>query len=970
MPSSIPEDLSAEPSILGDLTSDQRERLTRVLDDYLLQLDTGVPPDGQRIIEQNPDLATPLASYLGHLEALHDVAVGFVPAEDDSTSIAGTTNRQGSATPPGTVGEENGKLEQRIGDFVLGRELGRGGMGVVYEARQISLDRRVAVKLLPFAAVLNEKQISRFKNEAQAAAQIQHPNIVPVFAVGAERGVHYYAMRLIDGQPLDRIIAELSGDTVDTNGSTKRSILTQQSGKGAEFFRTAARLGIQAAEALHAAHELGVIHRDIKPSNLLLDDEGKLWVTDFGLARCQSDHDLTRTGDVIGTARYMSPEQAMGKSALVDQRTDVYALGITLYELLTFRAAYPEDDSPNLLQKIASAEPAAPRRLRPEIPVDLENVIVKAISANREDRYETAEEFARDLMNFIDGRPTVARPITMVDRASRWVSRNQRVVLLAATIAASLLMVLSVATIRVMRAGVQESRAREKAEDNFEQALEVIQFGDQVAEGLASIPGAEHLRRELQQRQLDFYQGIVGSEDDERVTIDGGIGLTHSKIGLIQASLGDQREAIVSHRKSIELFADLAARSPEQVDYARQEALGHNNLAMLFAEMGQLPDALEQIQQANRIQERLVEDHPADIGVQSDLALTKVNLGTLYERSGQPAAALATTGGAIAILERLVKVDSGNVDYLRRLATTYNNRGANLRADRAAAQDCYEKAIHYHGKLLELEPDRPDDQSALAMTWNNYAGLLSGTGEHEQAIDAYRHAIEISQQIVENYSLNLKYRSDLALCWNNLALAYGRQTRHESDAIAAFTAAIESQKEVLRRNATNVQLHSVLANIYNNLGIVLQRMSRFEDSLTVFELAVKHQANAMAAGGVSDSRSYLSKHYFNLAHSLRSLGRHEEAAESSMKRRELWDADPARLRTVAEELSRSVLPLRKTGAIHKADEIADLTLDVLQEAIECGLPPDSELFERLAVLQRPARLEKLWRLHGPQMVKQ
>ena len=270
----------------------------------------------------------------------------------------------------------------------------------MYEARQISLDRPVALKILPFAAVLDAKQIARFKNEAQAAAQIQHPNIVPVYAIGAERGVHYYAMQLIDGQPLDQAITQLRGDGGDavsnsttpdsdvttvrapskgTVGPPSHSLLTTKTESRGKYYHTVARIGIQAAEALHAAHEYGVVHRDIKPSNLLLDKDGKLWITDFGLARCQSDTTLTTPGDLLGTVRYMSPEQALGKSALVDQRTDIYSLGITLYELLTLRAAFTDENSRSLLAQIESQEPPRPRLLTPTIPQDLETIILKSI---------------------------------------------------------------------------------------------------------------------------------------------------------------------------------------------------------------------------------------------------------------------------------------------------------------------------------------------------------------------------------------------------------------------------------------------------------------------------------------------------------------------------------------------------------------------------------------------------------------
>ena len=375
MASARSDDLSADPSVLRRLTPAQRERLTDLLDHYLNSLGDDVLPDRDRLLSDHPDLAEPLAAYLQHLEALHAAAGEYAAGSD--RHVQWPTSAE---LPVGT---------RRLGDFILEREVGRGGMGVVYEARQISLQRRMALKILPFAAVLDPQQIARFKHEAQAAAQLHHPNIVPVYAIGAERGVHFYAMQFIDGQPLDVVIAQLRDLTrnhgwscgptaeqsvADRNPTTATptaaprgspSQLTETLFSGGRYARTVAHLGIDAAEALHAAHEYGVIHRDIKPSNLLLDQAGKLWITDFGLARCHADANLTRTGDLVGTARYMSPEQALGKSVLVDHRADIYSLGVSLYELLTLQPAFRGDHAHQLLRQIELQEPVPPRQLRP-----------------------------------------------------------------------------------------------------------------------------------------------------------------------------------------------------------------------------------------------------------------------------------------------------------------------------------------------------------------------------------------------------------------------------------------------------------------------------------------------------------------------------------------------------------------------------------------------------------------------------
>ena len=429
---------SSQPSVassaLEALSREQQERLTEILDQYLRGLENGLPPRPERLLEQHPDLAEPLEAYLQNLTRLHEVAAAFghgghAPAEHVPTEY------------DVSAGEDAGR---RLGDFVLLREVGRGGMGVVYEARQLSLDRRVALKVLPFAAVLETQQIARFKNEAQAAAQLHHPNIVPVFAVGAERGVHYYAMQFIDGQPLDRAIAGLraaaprrtagsdhqscSAGTASTfvgevetqaDCAAEQSFLSGKWTRRQDYFRAVVALGIQAADALHAAHDYGIVHRDVKPSNLLLDGNGKLWITDFGLARCQSDFTLTKTGDVVGTAQYMSPEQASGQAALVDQRSDVYSLGATLYEMLTLEPAVSARAGATVRRHIDEDEPVRPRLIEPLLPRDLETVVAKAMARHRDERYLTARQLADDLRRVLEGKPTVARPPTLWDRGAK-----------------------------------------------------------------------------------------------------------------------------------------------------------------------------------------------------------------------------------------------------------------------------------------------------------------------------------------------------------------------------------------------------------------------------------------------------------------------------------------------------------------------------------------------------------------------
>jgi serine/threonine protein kinase len=436
-----------------------------------------------------------------------------------------------------------------LGDYRIVRELGRGGMGVVYEAVQMSLGRRVALKVLPFAAALDAKQLQRFKHEAQAAAQLHHTNIVPVYAVGCERGVHYYAMQLIEGQNLAELIAQMRSpapaasprpqavaelpptspypppDTTApaTVNSVAAEFSTQRATRSAAFFRTAAGLAVQAAEALEHAHQFGVIHRDIKPANLLVDARGNVWITDFGLAQFHTGAGLTRTGDLLGTLRYMSPEQAAGQGASLDARTDVYSLGATFYELLTLEPLFGSGDPQRLLRQILDDEPRPPRAVAPSIPPELETIVLKAVSKNAADRYATAQEFADDLRRFLDDRPILARRPTLAQRARKWARRHPSfigagIVLLVLVAIGSLV---SAALVRAAydreRESAKEARDRaDEAEARFQLARRAVDEILRVSEEeLANKPFLDGVRRRLLESTLAYYQEFIELRRDD-----------------------------------------------------------------------------------------------------------------------------------------------------------------------------------------------------------------------------------------------------------------------------------------------------------------------------------------------------------------------------------------------------------------------------------------------------------------------
>jgi WD40 repeat protein/serine/threonine protein kinase len=480
-------------------------QLAELVEQVNLRLQAGESVDLDQLLRAHPEHTEDLRRLLPAIALLADLS----RSTSRPMAIGGASD---------TLGE--------LGDFRLIREVGRGGMGVVYEAEQISLGRRVALKVLPFAAALDARQLQRFKNEAQAAAHLHHSNIVPVHFVGTERGVHFYAMQLIDGRTVADLIRELrqaagleaaitldlgpdqelpgahvaaippgpigfvpaSGAAVETVRHVAAVTATESRATGAGHFRTVASLGVQAAEALDYAHQMGIIHRDVKPGNLIVDGRGHVWVADFGLAHCQTQSGLTMTGDVVGTLRYMSPEQARARRAVVDHRTDVYSLGVTLYELLTLKPAFDGADRPELLRQIALDEPTRPRCRDRTVPPELETIVLKALAKSPDERYATAQELADDLRRFLEDRPIRARRATPAQRVARWARRHR-----AAVVAGGITTMLAVLASAVTAVVIERERAR------------TADVQAQSATDLAEAEAANRLRLET----VRYYQDIA-----------------------------------------------------------------------------------------------------------------------------------------------------------------------------------------------------------------------------------------------------------------------------------------------------------------------------------------------------------------------------------------------------------------------------------------------------------------------------
>ncbi len=440
----------------------------RLVDEFLQRHRQGERPSLSEYTEKYPEIA----------ERIRDLFPAMLVMEELGSRGGKASGPQAGQVPPVA------SVPQRLGDYLLLRHVGSGGMGVVYEAIQESLGRHVALKTLPFHRLGDATRLERFRREARAAARLHHTHIVPVYGIGEHDGLHYYTMQFIRGHGLDTVLHEVKRlrhepgapppaeataeqplsttlalglhtgrfpvNEKGKDGSTAsvvpqphpgpaptadgdRSELSTQ--PDAIYLRSVAQIGIDAAEALEYAHQQGILHRDIKPSNLLLDAQGQVWITDFGLAKAQDSDELTRTGDIVGTLRYMAPERFDGWS---DPRSDVYALGATLYELLTLRPTFEESDRVKLVEHVLHKSPTPLRQLDRRIPRDLETIVLKAIAKEPGERYPTAGQLADDLRRFVAGKPILARRFSLLERSWRWSKRNPLLAVAAGTVAAAL----------------------------------------------------------------------------------------------------------------------------------------------------------------------------------------------------------------------------------------------------------------------------------------------------------------------------------------------------------------------------------------------------------------------------------------------------------------------------------------------------------------------------------------------------
>ncbi len=700
-------------------------------------------------------------------------------------------------------------------------------------------------------------------------------------------------------------------------------------------YQRVVRIGIQAASALAAAHEDGIIHRDVKPSNLMLDKKGKLWITDFGLARRMTDHSLTATGDVMGTLRYMSPEQSRGQTALVDGRSDVYSLGATLYELLALEPAMTGESSPAMLRAIEQHMPISLKQHRPDVPRDLVTVIEKAMAKDREDRYLTAQAFADDLARVLEGRPTLARPQTLLERGAKWIQRNQWLVNFSAMISFVALVFLCIGLAAVMGARSGQQLAERVAQQRVDELRSQSQAFLSLAKELEGIPGTEAVQKRAFSRLLNNFRSFVSSaRDQERTPTELAIALYY--MGELQCEMQDWSGAHDSLDESRQLLRDQLIRDPKRVDTRRNLARCMVELGLVESQNGKTQIAEELGSQALQIYKSLAQADPDDRDLQYDQARAANSLAMLWMRTNKGQAAADLLGDTIEQLEQSIERWPQQSELKEVLFYAYNNLASALAdSDASRATELYSAAVDIQTQVCQVD-NRVRPSADLAMAFTNLGRAHASQKNYEAARAAYIKAHEINNLVRQLAPSNIEYVRNFCVNLNNLGMAE-RRAGDVKSAEARFRQAIEFLARLCEQSPGSAELEHELGGIYNNLANLLEKSDQLGEVDEAYALAIRHQERALqSAGTIAKYRKFLDNHLLNYSLWLTETNRFEQALELAQQRQALWPADDPQQVAIAGQLADAAVKLaadqRKQAEAVRYGKAAKRALELAQDA--------------------------------------
>jgi tetratricopeptide (TPR) repeat protein len=699
---------------------------------------------------------------------------------------------------------------------------------------------------------------------------------------------------------------------------------------------------------------MGVVHRDIKPANLLVDVQGKIWVTDFGLAHLQSNPGLTITGDLLGTIRYMSPEQALGKRAPVDPRSDVFALGVTLHEMLTLEPAYDGHDRQEVLHQIAFDVPRALRQVNRALPAELETIVLKAMEKNPGDRYACAQELADDLRSFLENKPIHARRPGLKEHVTKWAWRHKPLVtagglvLLVAVVALAVCMVLVwQEKERTVVALAEAEKQGRRAEMNFQKALAAVeQMLTRVSaadDALANVAGMELVRRKLLEDALRFYQGFL-QEDGTDPQVRRETAATYGRIGDLHKRLGNPAAAEEAYQAETVLFQGLVDEFPQRSDYRFDLAGCYTHLGILWVHTPRQEEAERAFRRALAIQQVLVEEFPRSARYREDLAGSHNNLGNLLSTTQRLPEAEQELRQALDQRRRLVEEFSEEPIYQQDLARGHHNLGVLLeRTNRSEeAENASRQALELQLRLVEKFPQVPAYRQELAGSHHSLGVLLARTQRLQEAEREYEMAFVLQRKLAEDSPRVPTYRQELARTHHNHALLL-EQRQQFREAEQAYQKALDLEQQLVDEFPKTAAFQSELAKTVALLADMQFKRGRLGEARQNFEKAIRHQRLALklSPGQPSFTRA-LGYRLSALAEVLVGLGEHAAAAQVATEIPRCFPADGQAAGRAAEILAQrmSLAAQDQATSAAKREALANTYGDQAVALLKQGLQQD------------------------------
>ncbi|MFN3241544.1 MAG: protein kinase domain-containing protein [Planctomycetota bacterium] len=941
----------ADPSDKAD-PSDQIDRLADAIDAYLARTPSEDTVAASAYLEQHPHLREFLEPML--------------EADADEAAIPAT------AAPA------------RIGPYRILREIGRGGMGIVYEAEHEQLARRAALKVLPELLSLSPRRIRRFLREAKSAARLEHPGLARVLEVGEVSGTWWFAMELVEGETLGERLRK-AAEMARVHPSEARLWI-----EGCESrYEDAAEVGRQLADALEHAHAHGLVHRDVKPQNVLLDDAGKVRLVDFGLAKDLGEHSLTGTGDFMGTPHYCAPEMADRRPDQdVDGRADLFAVGCVLYEMVAMRRPFDGGSTESILHAVLTVEPRALTAIDAAVPRDLQTIIARALEKEPARRYQTAADLREDLRRFLDGEPIRSRPRGVCSRALRWARRRPWAAF--ALLLAFLLFVVTPITAAVVleREGARLERERDAARRNFAAANRAV---DQLFVRIADSPMVgdvrlQRFRRGLLEDARRFYLEFLALvEGDVADGLREEVALATGRIAVVDYELARYQEAAQGFTAAIEQLERRGADPDDSLELAEFVASRGQALELL----GRDDEAKQDFERAERLWALVRE--PAG-RQRAGVRLVRLRVGRANRlRLTDPDEALAQLEAALASITSLraagvetvmmaldecaaetyraslllrrgqldearaslqrareLRRDNPDLPRTRGLEGTIERVQAQLAersGDRAQAERLYRRAIDRLTETLRWQPDAVGTRYDRAQTYDMLARSLAARGRFDESLDVARLGVDDAEWLLQNGEIGPLHRRVIANVLSSAATAATFTDREDVEVIDDwFERSVALQRELIAHEPDSTAIRGTLGGTLNNQAMryVRRAPKDRERAVALLEQAVELQRVAFAANpGVRLYRVYLFNHLTMLGPNRFLLGDRDGAIAAFEEAAPLASGEPARLRQVAGAICGLLRGLVDPARRERA-------LEVALGALEAAAAVDPQLVEQLA----------------------